>query len=44
MLNYVWLGLIVFAVLIGGWEGHLKEVADQSFEMAEYAVVKTAFP
>ena len=44
MLNYVWLGLIVFAVLIGGWEGHLKEVADQSFEMAEFAVVKTAFP
>ena len=44
MLNYVWLGLIVLAVLIGGWEGRLKEVADQSFEMAEYAVVKTAFP
>jgi len=44
MLNYVWLGLIVFAVVIGGWEGHLKEVADQSFEMAEFAVVKTAFP
>ncbi len=44
MLNYVWLGLIVFAVLIGGWEGRLKEVADQSFEMAEFAVVKTAFP
>ena len=44
MLNYVWLGLIVFAVLIGGWEGHLKEVADQSFEMTEFAVIKTAFP
>ena len=44
MLNYVWLGLIVLAVLIGGWEGHLKEVADQSFEMAEFAVIKTAFP
>ena len=44
MLNYVWLGLIVFAVLIGGWEGRLKEVADQSFEMAQFAVVKTAFP
>jgi len=44
MLNYIWLGLIVFAVLIGGWEGHLKELADQSFDMAEFAVVKTAFP
>ena len=44
MLNYVWLDLIVFAVLIGGWEGHLKELADESFEMAEFALVKTAFP
>ena len=44
MLNYVWLALMVGAVLIGGYEGHLKEVADKSFEMTEYAVVKTAFP
>src|ERR1043166_1978658 len=44
MLNYIWLGLVVGAVLIGGWDGRLKEVADKSFEMAEFAVVKTAFP
>ncbi len=44
MLNYIWLGLIVFAVLIGGWTGHLKEVADRSFEMAEFAVMKISLP
>ena len=44
MLNYLWLALMVGAVVIGGWTGHLSEVADKSFEMTEYAVVKTAFP
>jgi spore maturation protein SpmA len=43
MLNYIWLGLVVGAVLIGGWNGQLKEVADQSLEMANTAVVKIAF-
>ena len=44
MLNYIWLGLIVLAVVIGGCTDHLQAVADQSFEMAEYAVMKTALP
>src|SRR5260370_26242201 len=44
MLNYIWLGLIVAAVIIGGCTDNLKAVADKSFEMAEYAVVKTALP
>jgi spore maturation protein SpmA len=44
MLNYIWLGLMVLAVVIGGCTGHLKEVADKSFEMAESAVMKTALP
>ncbi|MGH7968018.1 MAG: nucleoside recognition domain-containing protein, partial [Limisphaerales bacterium] len=44
MLNYIWLGLIVFAVVIGGVNGHLKDVADKCFEMAEYAVMRTALP
>ena len=44
MLNYIWLGLMVLAVLIGGFTDHLKEVADKSFEMAEFAVMKTALP
>jgi spore maturation protein SpmA len=44
MLNYIWLGLMVLAVVIGGLTDNLKAVADQSFEMAEYAVMKTALP
>ena len=44
MLNYIWLGLLLLAVVIGGCTDHLKEVADKSFEMAEFAVVKTALP
>ncbi len=43
-MNYLWLALMVGAVLIGGYQGHLQEVADKSFEMTEFAVVKTAFP
>src|SRR5580693_8672484 len=43
MLNYIWLGLIVCAVLIGGWNGHLKDVADKSLDWANTAVVGIAF-
>jgi len=43
MLNYIWLGLMVCAVLIGGWNGQLKDVADKSLEMANLAVVGIAF-
>src|SRR5215831_15018565 len=44
MLNYIWLGLILLAVVIGGFSNNLKEVADKSFEMAKVAVIDTAFP
>jgi spore maturation protein SpmA len=44
MLNYIWLGLMVLAVVIGGFTDNLKAVADKSFEMADYAVTKTALP
>jgi spore maturation protein SpmA len=44
MLNYIWLGLILLAVIIGGCAGNLKAVADQSFEMAKFAVLDTALP
>ena len=44
MLNYIWLGLVVLAVVIGGCTDHLKEGADKSFEMAEFAVMRTALP
>ena len=43
MLNYIWLGLVVCAVLIGGWNGQLKEVADKALEMATTAVVGISF-
>jgi len=44
MLNYIWLGLVLCAVLLGGWDGRLKEVADKSFDMARIAVIDIAFP
>ena len=44
MLNYIWLGLIVLAVVVGGCTDNLKAVADKSFEMAEFAVMKTSLP
>ena len=43
MLNYLWLGLMVIAVIIGGWTGRLKDVAGQSLDMANTAVVGIAF-
>lgn len=44
MLNYIWLGLVLGAVLIGGWTGQLKAVTDRALEMAKYAVVDIALP
>jgi spore maturation protein SpmA len=43
MLNYVWLGLMVLAVIIGGWYGRLGEVAAKSFDLANTSVVTIAF-
>lgn len=43
-MNYLWLALMVGAVLIGGYRGQLPAVVDKSFAMTEFAVVKTAFP
>jgi spore maturation protein SpmA len=44
VLNYIWLGLVLAAVVIGGVNGSLKDVVSKSFEMAEFAVMKTALP
>ncbi len=44
MLNYIWLGLIVAAVLIGGWNNHLDEVIKGAFDMARAAVMDIALP
>jgi spore maturation protein SpmA len=43
MLNYIWLGLMVTAVIIGGLKGQLKAVAEESLNSANVAVVKIAF-
>ena len=44
MLNYIWLALIILAVIIGGCTDSLKAVAEKSFEMAETSVMKIALP
>lgn len=38
MLNYIWLGLIVAAVVLGGINGRLDEVTAGAFDMAKVAV------
>ncbi|MHB1306557.1 MAG: nucleoside recognition domain-containing protein [Limisphaerales bacterium] len=44
MLNYIWLGLMVLAVVMGGLSGRLKEVTAGALDAAELAVMKTALP
>lgn len=44
MLNYIWLGLVVAAVLIGVANDALEAVSKAAFERAEYAVMKLALP
>lgn len=44
MLNYIWLALILFAVLVGGWQGKLELVGKEAIERATYAVVNLALP
>ncbi len=44
MLNYIWLGLILAAVLMGGATGHLKEMTDGAFDSAKTAVMTIALP
>src|ERR1700761_660853 len=43
MLNYIWLGLILCAVVLGGANGHLPEVTKGAFDMAKVAVTDIAF-
>lgn len=42
MLNYIWLGLMVSAVIIGGCHGQLKEVASAALDWANTAVLNIA--
>jgi spore maturation protein SpmA len=38
MLNYIWLGLIVFGALLGGFHGRMREVVDGAIGGAQTAV------
>jgi spore maturation protein SpmA len=44
MLNFIWLALVVAAVLIGGWNNCLDEVVKGAFDMARTAVMDIALP
>ena len=44
MLNYIWLGLVVLAVIIGGWNNQLDAVVKGAFDMAKVAVMDIALP
>lgn len=39
MLNYVWLGLIVFSLLLGGFTGHIDAVGSNAIENAKTGVI-----
>lgn len=44
MLNYIWLGFLIVAVLVGGWNGTLPAMTKGAFETAADAVMKIALP
>lgn len=44
MLNYLWLALVMLAVLIGAATGRMMEVTTGAFQMADTAVMKIALP
>jgi spore maturation protein SpmA len=44
MLNWIWLVMLVVAVLVGGFTGRLPELTKGAFETAETAVMKIALP
>lgn len=44
MLNWIWLGLVVAAVVLGGFSGQLDAVTKAAFKSCETAVVTIAIP
>ena len=44
MLNFIWLAMLVTAVVVAGFTGKLPEVTSGAFEGAEKAVMKVALP
>lgn len=44
MLNYIWLTLVILAVVLGGYFGRLDDVVKGGFDMAKTAVMDIALP
>jgi len=44
MLNYIWLALILLAVVIGGAQGRMEAVTKEAIDRASFAVVHLALP
>lgn len=44
MLNYIWLALVVCAVVMGGFKGQLQEVSNAAFEACKTSVMGIALP
>jgi hypothetical protein len=44
VLNYIWLGFLIVAVLVGGFTGKLPALTKGAFDAAETAVMKIALP
>jgi spore maturation protein SpmA len=44
MLNYIWLGLVLLAVVLGGLNHRLPQITDAAFDAARTAVMTIALP
>jgi spore maturation protein SpmA len=44
MLNYIWFGLLILAVAIGGFQGKLQQLTDAAFDSAKTGVMSIALP
>ncbi len=44
MLNYIWLALILLAVVVGGIQGQLEAVTKEALDRASFAIVNLALP
>ncbi|MCX6977956.1 MAG: nucleoside recognition protein, partial [Verrucomicrobia bacterium] len=44
MLNFIWLAMLLVAVLVAGFTGKLPDLTTGAFEGAEKAVLKVALP
>ena len=44
MLNYIWLALVLLAVVIGGVEGKLEAVTKEALDRASFAIISLALP